>query len=72
MMFRLAFWALTIPAIPVILILVILVIINPFWFRLDFANWVELTVNRFSRWRFEKLKPLYYKENFFNILKNPE
>ena len=70
--FNLAFWSLTLPMMPVFLLLVILVLINPFWFRMDFANWVERSVNRYSAWRFEKLKPSYYKDNFFDILKNPE
>jgi len=69
--FNICFWAITIPFIPIILLAVILVLINPFWFRMDFANWVETKVNRFSKWRFEKLKPLYYKENFFDIIKDP-
>lgn len=70
--FNLAFWALTVPMIPVFVGLVILVLINPFWFRMDFAEWVELTVNKFSSWRFNILKPLYYRDNFFDILKNPK
>jgi hypothetical protein len=70
--FRVAFWAITAPIIPFVVLLVILVVMNPFWFREDFAGLVELKINQFSKWRFEKLKPLYYKDNFFNILKNPE
>lgn len=70
--FRLCFWAITAPLVPFITILVLLVLINPFWFRMDFANWVEGLVNKFSAWRFEKLKPLYYKDNFFEILKDPD
>lgn len=70
--FRLCFWAITAPIVPFIIILVLLVMINPFWFRMDFANWVEGLVNKFSAWRFEKLKPLYYKDNFFEILKDPD
>ncbi len=70
--FNVAFWAITAPMVPVAVILVILVMINPFWFRQDFAGWVETKVNRFSAWRFERLKPLYYKDNFFDILKNPK
>lgn len=70
--FRLCFWVITIPVIPIILLAVILVLINPFWFRMDFANWVEGSVNKFSAWRFKKLKPLYYRDNFFEILKDPK
>lgn len=32
-------------------IMLILAIINPFWFRSSFFNWVERTVNRLSIWR---------------------
>ena len=70
--FNVAFWAITVPVFPVILILVIMVLINPFWFRMEFAGWVETKVNRFAAWRFERLKNLYYKDNFFDILKNPK
>ena len=69
--FNICFWAITIPFTPIIILGVILVLINPFWFREDFAGWLELTVDRFSKWRFNKLKPLYYKDNFFDILKDP-
>lgn len=34
-----------------ILIALILAVINPFWFRDRFFNWVERTVNRVSIWR---------------------
>jgi len=32
-------------------VMLILAIINPFWFRSSFFNWVERTVNRLSIWR---------------------
>jgi len=70
--FNLAFWTITLPVVPFAVLLVIMVMINPFWFREDFAGWAETTVNRFSEWRFKILKPLYYRDNFFDILKNPE
>lgn len=34
-----------------VLIALILAVINPFWFRDRFFNWVERTVNRLSIWR---------------------
>ncbi len=34
-----------------IVIALILAIINPFWFRDAFFNWVERTVNRVTIWR---------------------
>lgn len=34
-----------------IVIALILAVINPFWFRDRFFNWVERTVNRVSIWR---------------------
>jgi len=34
-----------------ILIVLILAVINPFWFRDTFFNWVERTVNRLTIWR---------------------
>lgn len=34
-----------------VLIMVLLAVLNPFWFRSDMFDWVEKTVNRFSRWR---------------------
>lgn len=37
--------------LPPILIALILAVINPFWFRDRFFNWVERTVNRVSIWR---------------------
>ncbi len=36
--------------LPVVVAL-ILAVINPFWFRDRFFNWVERTVNRLSIWR---------------------
>jgi hypothetical protein len=36
--------------LPVVIAL-ILAVINPFWFRDRFFNWVERTVNRVSIWR---------------------
>jgi hypothetical protein len=69
--FNICFWAITIPFTPIIILGVILALINPFWFREDFAGWLEQIVHRFSKWRFNKLKPLYYKDNFFDILKDP-
>lgn len=37
--------------LPPVLIALILAVINPFWFRDRFFNWVERTVNRLSIWR---------------------
>lgn len=34
-----------------VLVLLLLAIVNPFWFRDQFFNWVERTVNRISIWR---------------------
>lgn len=34
-----------------VLVALILAVINPFWFRDRFFNWVERTVNRLSIWR---------------------
>jgi len=36
--------------VPVVTVLV-LAVINPFWFRDRFFNWVERTVNRVTIWR---------------------
>jgi hypothetical protein len=34
-----------------VLVMLLLAVINPFWFRDRFFNWVERTVNRLSIWR---------------------
>ena len=36
---------------PPVLVMLLLAVINPFWFRDRFFNWVERTVNRVSIWR---------------------
>lgn len=36
--------------VPVVLLLLI-AIVNPFWFRDQFFNWVERSVNRITIWR---------------------
>ncbi|CAB4133383.1 hypothetical protein UFOVP257_165 [uncultured Caudovirales phage] len=47
-----AFWfAITLLAFPPILIMLILVVLNPFWFRDQFAEWISAKVDMISKWR---------------------
>lgn len=34
-----------------VLVVVVLAIINPFWFRDSFFNWIETRVHKLARWR---------------------
>ena len=55
-----AFWFFitTILIIPVVFI-VIFAIINPLWFREDFAEWLSNTVDKFVAWRSYKQYTIY-------------
>ena len=44
-------WAVVVVAIVPITAVLLLAVINPFWFRNTFFEWVEHGVNRLSRWR---------------------
>lgn len=44
-------WATVICILPFLAVLMILAILNPFWFRDSFFNFIESRVNRFTRWR---------------------
>ena len=46
------FWfTITLLALPPILFTLILVLLNPFWFREQFAEWVSVKVDNISTWR---------------------
>ena len=51
--------ALTWPVLPVVLLFMILAIINPFWFRESFLQWITETVDTYSRWRNYKVYGIY-------------
>lgn len=51
--------ALTWPVLPFVLLFMILAIINPFWFRESFFQWITETVDTYSRWRNYKVYGIY-------------
>lgn len=44
-------WGIVAFIMPAFLVLIILALVNPFWFRTDFLNWVERSAARSARWR---------------------
>jgi hypothetical protein len=44
-------WLVVVVAIVPIFVLIVIAVLNPFWFRDDFFNWVERVTNRISQWR---------------------
>jgi hypothetical protein len=49
----------SIVALVPVLVALILAVINPFWFRDGFFNWVERTVNRITVWRNRRTYRIY-------------
>jgi hypothetical protein len=44
-------WAIVVMVLPAFLVLTVLAVVNPFWFRSGFMNWVERMATRTGRWR---------------------
>lgn len=57
-----------------ILVLLVLAIVNPFWFRDSFFNWVERTVNRVTVWRNRIAYRIYLGTDpeLWHALKDPQ
>ena len=57
-----------------VLVALILAIINPFWFRDKFFNWVERTVNRITVWRNRLSYRIYLGTDpeIWHALKDPQ
>jgi hypothetical protein len=50
-------WLIVVVAILPALVMITMAILNPFWFRNSFFEWVERIINRFSLWRnYQKYK----------------
>ncbi len=66
--------AITWPTIPFVLAALLIAIINPFWFRDSFFQFVERKVNDFSRWRNYKMYAIYLgcDPKMWHTLKDPE
>jgi hypothetical protein len=76
-----AFWraqaaslAVTLFALPFVLLATLLALINPFWFRDQMFNWVEIKVNQFARWRNRKVYAIYLGTDpeLWHALKDPQ
>ena len=69
--YTLAFWSITGPIMIPVLVIVILAVVNPFWFRNDFINWIERLTRKIAEWRDEKtfVKRFYDKAHLFDMLK---
>ena len=52
-------WTIVALVLPPFLVLMILALVNPFWFRTSFMNWVERLATRTGRWR-DRLKYRVY------------
>jgi hypothetical protein len=57
-----------------VLVLTVLAIFNPFWFRDEFFNWVERTVNRITVWRNRITYRIYLGTDpeIWHALKDPQ
>jgi hypothetical protein len=44
-------WVTVVLTMPLVFCVLLVAIVNPFWFRDSFFNWVERLVNRYTRWR---------------------
>ena len=57
-----------------IMVALILAVINPFWFRDKFFNWVERTVNRITVWRNRLTYRIYLGTDpeIWHALKDPQ
>lgn len=50
-------WLIVVVAILPALAMIMIAVLNPFWFRNSFFDWVERIINRISRWRnYQKYK----------------
>lgn len=57
-----------------VLVALLLAIFNPFWFRDEFFNWVERTVNRITVWRNRLTYRIYLGTDpeIWHALKDPQ
>lgn len=65
----LAFWAITLCMSLIIVPVWMLCMLNPFWFRSDFAHWVSDLMRSWSRWRAHILKPMHDRYKLFDVIK---
>jgi uncharacterized protein involved in cysteine biosynthesis len=56
---RLTHIAILLVLIVPVVILVVVCMLNPFWFRDRWINWLESSINEFSRWRNRLLYRIY-------------
>lgn len=67
---RTQWWALTILLILAISPLLLVALLNPFWFRVPFFEWVEDLASSLRRWRDDVMKPQLNKYKLFDFLKD--
>ena len=64
------FWAYTIPGLIIGVVLLAIAVVNPFWFRRSFFEFLESLAKLFGKWRDSKLEPMVTKWQLFNTIKN--